>query len=137
MFISGRLFRCWNKYCSSRPLSLHQLLLYGQQWVPPRHTHRFLWKPYPICALSNEINNCQCGVEQSLTQDGLGRYIPSGLGLTSGMKLRRSEVLLCHCVFHLVSTQQATQVSDLEKSFKSFSAAGTNGCLDLRCGCPL
>ena len=46
-------------------------------------------------------------------------YIPSGLGLRSGMKVRRRMVLLCHSVFHLVSAQHATLVSDLEKSFKS------------------
>ena len=39
----------------------------------------------------------------SLTQNGLDRYFPRGLGLTSGMKVRRQEALLCHSVFYLVS----------------------------------
>ena len=69
----------------------------------------------------------------SLTQDVPGRYIPSRLGMTSGKR----EVLPCHSVFHLVSTQHATLVHDLKKSFKRFSAAGINGCLDLSCRCPL
>ena len=73
----------------------------------------------------------------SLTQDSLDRYIPNGLGLTSGMKVRRRELLLCHSVFHLVSAQHATLLFDLKRSFKNSSAAGTNGCLDLICRCPL
>ena len=53
------------------------------------------------------------------------------------MKVRRREVLICHSVFHLVSAQHATLVSDLEKLFKSFSTTGTKGCLDLSSPCSL
>ena len=64
----------------------------------------------------------------SLTQNinSLGRYIPSALELTSGIKVRTREVLPCHFVFHLVSAQHAALVSNLKNSFKSSSAAGTN-----------
>ena len=49
----------------------------------------------------------------SMTQDHPHRYIPIGLGLTLKMKVRRQDILLCHSLFHLVSTQHATLMSDL------------------------
>ena len=51
------------------------------------------------------------------------------------MKVRMRKVLLFHSVFHLVYDQQFIVMSDVEKSFKSSSAAGTNGCINLSCWC--
>ena len=40
-----------------------RMLRYVPQSVPPRHTHKLLWEPYPICTLSKEINQRPCGSE--------------------------------------------------------------------------
>jgi len=48
-----------------------------------------------------------------LTQEGLGKVISGGEGLTEGINVCRQEVFLCHSVFHLWSAQKAAVVLDL------------------------
>ena len=67
----------------------------------------------------------------SLTQDVLGRLIPSCLELTLGMKSRTLEVLSNYSAFHLCFVHCFTRMLSLNKLSNSFHAAGTNGRLDL------
>ena len=76
----------------------------------------------------------------SVTDAVLEKLVPGSAGLTSLINIWSPEALSRHSMLHLFSAYRASLVPDMAASFSSFSAAGTNGCLDLsrrsfsRCG---
>ena len=73
----------------------------------------------------------------SLTQAGLGSPMPDGRASTSSKNECSRDVLSRHPMLHLWSAHLAALVPSSLASFSSSRAAGTKGCLDLSCRCPL
>ena len=63
----------------------------------------------------------------------LGRVSPRGWVAVSEMKMRNFVGLFAHSAFHWCSSQCAARMLLLLKRRMSCCAAGTNGCLGLRC----
>jgi len=68
----------------------------------------------------------------SRTHALLGRVIPGVCVVVSGMKMRSLVGLSAHSAFHWWSVHCAARML-LSEKLMSCGAAGTNGCLDLRC----
>ena len=69
----------------------------------------------------------------SRTHTVLGREIPEGWVPMSEMKVRSLVVLSIHSALHRWSAQSAALLLLSSYELMSCCAAGTNGCLDLRC----
>ena len=104
---------------------------HGRQFVLLRHTHRPQKGPYPICASRSGKRSTLVRKRLYRTQ-ALGRAIPWGWVLMSGMEVRSLVVLSNHSAFHRWSTQSAT-ILLLSEKLISCCAVGTNGCVGLRC----
>ena len=67
----------------------------------------------------------------SLAQATRGKPIPTGLAPVLGTKARNLEAFLQYSVFHLWFVYSEARIPNLARLSKRFSAAGTNGRLDL------
>ena len=109
----GHAIRTWSAVCSEAPHSQ-----FGEGARP--HLCIDEWnRPTPVRR------------RLSLTQAARGKPIPTGLAPVPGTKARSLEAFPQYSAFHLWFVHSEARIPSLERLFKRFRAAGTNGRLDL------
>ena len=96
------------------------------------HTRRSQRRPYPHMYRQERKRPTPVRRRLSWTQAFLGRVIPGGCVLMSGIKMRSLVGFSAHSAFHWWSAHCATRMLLLLTEKLMSCAAGTNGCLDLR-----
>ena len=114
-----------------------KMFLCAQLSAPFCHTHRLAVEAIPHLCVSERNRPILVWRRLSLTYVVLSKQIPGGVGQTFLINVWSQELFPCHSMLYLYSANRVKLMPDWAESFSSFSAASTNGCLDLSCrSCP-